>query len=531
MRNFTKTKIKEVLPLKSFSYAFYIILAVIHSALQIFFAFAVKNLINAVEYKTNGTGIFICSLILVAVVILSFVLGASIRFLSNKIQLNFELKLKREVFDSYINSSYEKLSEISGGDLISRLEGDVSSVSSVRTNLYPQIIATAVRLIGTVIALMLLQPLFTLIALITAIIIVISSYFIRKIVYKLHKKSRIESSNQANAVNEVSKNALLIKTVNAEEFFSKRANYAFENYKNAKLTKNNFNAIVSSTINLIFTAFYALAVIFGAYGIYNSVDGINFGVITALLQLILQVKSPIVSVSGFFTAHAEMLSSGERLFELSNGEDINLIPVDDFDLIRFENVSFSYGGEEVIKNLSFEIKKGENLVIKGASGEGKTTLIKLLTGVYSATKGKITVIIKGCEFSPKDIKNLYAFSPQDSSRFSGSVKENVVFNNEYDEELINTTLKTACLQGVVDENSTSELSQGETQRLSIARALYARLKITVLDEPTSALDEETEKSIVKNLSDYKQTTFIVITHKPAFDEFGKVITLKGGEII
>ncbi len=540
MKNATQLKINEALPCNNFKYIIFVISAVVQSALQVYFAISVKNLINAVEYAKGADGIFYSALVLSGVVILSFLLGVAVKLLSNSLLTQAEFTLKNQIIKSYLGGSYNQIINVSAGDLVSRLEGDVNTVANVKINLFPQVFATAVRLLGTAVALFILQPTFTVIALLVALLIVVCSYFIRKVIYKLHLKTRSEASKQAIGLTQASENAIVIKTFNAENYSADKLSSGFLSYKKAKLNQKNYIATITSTINFIFTAFYALAVIFGAYGIYNGVKGVDFGVITALLQLILQIKSPITSISGFFTAHAEMLVSGDRLFALENGDLLNRENVDGFDKIIFDNVTFSYEGNKVLDGVSFEINKGENLLLKGASGEGKTTIIKLLTGLYVQDSGSIKIIINKKEYAPTEIKNLFAFSPQNSALFFESVKENVVFNQKYDASDFETCINFACISSVIDklpykENTVvggeNNLSDGERQRLSIARALYSSKPITVLDEPTSALDKDTEIRLIQNLKEVKNTTFIIISHKPSFDGFGKTINLKSGKII
>lgn len=525
MKNQTLRKIKKAIPLNNFKYSSYLIFAVIQSVLTVYFALSVKNLVNSVEHFKSSSEIVYSAIVLVAVVLVSYVLGVIVKVLGDNLQANAELNVKTATLKSFLGGSYKKISKIPSGDLVSRLEGDAVTVASVRINLIPGVVATAVRLVGTIVALFLLQPVFTFIILIIALVMVAFSFVVRKVAYKLHKNSRIESSNQSSSLVETSTNALAVKAFSAEAHVHEKVYNRFLNYKNAKLKERYFGSLVGSVINLAFTAFYASAVIFGVYGIYNQTAGVDFGSIIAMLQLVLQIKSPVSSISSFFTAHAEMLVCGERLFSLeSEGE--NREKLVDFDKIEVKDLEFSYEDELVLKGVSFTLNKGEKLLIKGNSGAGKSTLIKLLTGLYGADNGSIRIFSNGNAYQPEKIFNLFSFVPQGNMIFSGSIKENVVFASEYNEDRFINALNVSGLydfvNGLPDKENTVlgngvALSEGQEQRLAIARAVYSNSPIIVLDEPTSSLDVNTEELVVARLLK-EDRTFIIISHKPSFDK-------------
>ncbi len=532
MKNTVLTKIDSVIPNRSFKFILFVVLSGIQAVLSVIFALAVKELINSVE-KTNSLPIIYPAVALVIIVVFTYLLGVLVRFMGDKLQISAEKRLKDEVFSSFIKSDYKTISKLSAGDVVSRLDGDIVKVASVKTNLIPNIVATAVRLIGTAVALFILQPLFTSVIFLVALVIVACSFGVRKIVLKLHKASRSQNSKQSSYLAEVSSNALAVKTFGAEDLIIGNAKSKFNSYKSARLKERYFSSSINLIISFCFTAFYTATAIYGVYAISNSVSGVNFGVITAMLQLVLQIRSPISGISGFFTAHAEMLVSGGRLFEISSLEE-EKTSVDNFDSVTLSSVSFSYGSNEVLKGVSFTINKGETVLINGGSGIGKSTLIKVLAGLYPVDSGSIVVNANGVEYKPTDIKGLYSFVPQGNMIFNGTLKENVVFNSEYDEEKLKSALKTAGLYSTVESFEFKEdtvlgekfrLSEGQEQRLAIARAVYAGAPIIILDEPTSALDTKTEEEVVKNLVALNKT-LIVVSHKPAFSKFAtKTISL------
>ncbi len=531
-------KIKKALPLTNFKYITFVFAGAVQSALSVVFALAVKNLINSVEYGLGKDDILFSSLVLIGVVVISYLLGVAVKLLGDNIVTQAEYTLKSTVTKNYLSGSYKNSSRISSGDLLTRFEGDVSTVAGVRINLLPNVVSTIVRLIGTVVALFILQPTFTLIVLLVAFIIVGCSFVIRKISYRLYKSERIENSKQNSYLAEVSSNLMAVKTFNAEDFTDEELSNKYTSYKKARRMQRYFLSGVSSIINLCFTSFYVSAVIFGVYSIYNGINGVDFGVITALLQLVLQIKAPVTGISGFFTAHAQMLVAGERLFAIKGEEDIK-IPLSDFDKICLSEVDFSYGNGLIFSGANLEIKKGEKILIKGGSGEGKTTLVKLLLGLYKPTNGKVFISVGKAEYFPSEVKDFYSFVPQGNMLFSKSIKENIVFNSEYDRDKFIKAIEIAGLSEVVNEygeeyylGEGNSLSEGQRQRLAVARAIYKNASVIILDEPTSALDKDTELQLARSLCALKDVTLIIISHKPAIEEFvDRIITIDGGRII
>lgn len=539
MKSSVLSKIKKALPLGNVKYITFVVAGAVQSALSAVFALAVKNLINSVEYGANKTEILYSAITLVGVVVASFVLGVLVKLLGDNIVTQAECDLKNKIAKNYLGSSYKNSSKISGGDLITRFEGDLSTVVGVRINLIPNIVSTAVRLVGTVIALFILQPTFTLIILAVAVVIVACSFFIRKITYKLHKKSRQKNSEQNSYLSEVSNNLLAVKTFNAEDYTLKNFNEKFSNYKFARRSERYFLSSVSSLINFLFTSFYVTAAIFGAYSMYYGVNGVDFGVITALLQLVLQIKAPVSGISGFFTAYAEMIVAGERLFAIEGKKEERKVSISEFDKIVFDGVCFSYGNGNVLDGASFEINRGEKVLIKGASGEGKTTLVKLLSGLYPIDSGKITILSNGKDYNPSTVKDLISFVPQGNMIFSGTIKENVAYSKAYEKQAFDNAITLSGLSEVVKKygenyylGEGSALSEGQEQRVAIARAIYKNSPVIIMDEPTSALDSASELEFIKSLSNLKGVTLIIISHKPIISNFvDKVIELEKGKII
>ena len=277
------------------------------------------------------------------------------------------------------------------------------------------------------------------------------------------------------------------------------------------------------------------ALIYGGVKILG--DLLSYGSLSAILQLVNNVQVPFASLSNVLPKYYAMVASSERLMEIEDIESEVDTPYVDAKStyenmlgIKIDGVEFSYDREKVLVDASFYINKGDFVMIEGSSGVGKSTLIKLLLGVYGVDGGKIEIKTNdGVIAVDKSTRTLFSYVPQGNMIFSGTIKENVTFVNESaTEEQIVNALKISCayefisklpagLETVVGENGVG-LSEGQVQRLAVARAILCDAPIVLLDEATSALDERTEEELLKNLKALENVTLIIITHKKAAAE-------------
>ncbi len=536
--------VKNLSGSRGISFAFLIVIGLIQAVLTVLFALSVKNLINSAEYG-RGSEVIITSAIYLAVCVsLIFIFSVIYRVLHAKCQTAVETNIKKSVISNFIKGDYASISKVHSGDLLSRFNTDVNTVANVHVGLLPSLVATLSQLLAIIIALYLLQPIFTLLIICAGVLMFLITYVIRKISAKLHKKVREKDGALNSVISEVSKNALVVKSFNAEEHVSNNVNTQLNGLKRFKLNQRYFTASVSSLTGLLFTAFYAVTVIYGGVSIINGAEGVDFGVIVAMLQLILQIRSPLGSISGYVTAYAEMGVSLDRLYEIIPTEPATekiSVDKDGFSKIDFNNVSFGYDNEYVVKSTTFTVNKGDKVLIKGPSGIGKSTLVKLLLGVYLPSEGAVT-INDGNENLIYNVKGAFSFVPQGNTLFSGSIKSNLIFNGKATNEEISTALKLACadefiselpsgIDTVIGENGV-QLSEGQAQRIALARSVLAKTPIIVLDEFTSALDAKTESQVIDNLSHLENVTMVIVSHKAEAQKIcNKVINFSNGDIV
>jgi ATP-binding cassette subfamily B protein len=321
-----------------------------------------------------------------------------------------------------------------------------------------------------------------------------------------------------------------------------------ENFS-VKMKRKNYAVVGHATYNFIFSAGYVFALIFGAVKLLNGIVGFGYGDLSAILQLVNNVQVPFASLSGVMPKYYAMLSSAERLIEIENLEeekiDASFNAIETYKTLKgisFKGVTFAYDRDLVLNGADFYANKGEIISIKGTSGIGKSTLIKLMLGVYDLSGGEIVLDTLGGEIPlNSQTRKMFSYVPQGNLIFSGSILDNVTFaTREYNETQLKECIKASCaefifdlpngLDTIVGENGLG-LSEGQVQRIAIARALLAKAPILLLDEATSALDEETEKRLLVNLKELNQTTFIISHRKSAFSVSDKIIQIKNKKIV
>ncbi|MBR5438955.1 MAG: ABC transporter ATP-binding protein [Clostridia bacterium] len=513
---------------REFSFYLMTALAVLQCIFSVVFALFIKLFINSVEYKKDANIIVLYAVLLILCVLLSFAFGVGYRILHAKSSTKVELKLKQLVFSSYLKSSYKNLISFNSGDVISRLESDCQKVANTHVALIPNALSTIVHVLTILALLLFMQPIFTLILLLCVALAFIVSYFIRKIIFKLNLNTRNSEGETASFINEVGNNALFIKSTSIENSIINLGNTRFNGVYRNKLKQRVFSASALSLISLAFTVAYAITIIWAVLNV-NGGAGVDYGTLIAILQLGYQIRTPIMSLSAYVPAYYEMQSSLSRLNDICLEDTACKVDARNLEFVKakFNNVSFGYDNNALILDgVNLEILKNDAVLIKGQSGIGKSTLLKLLTGVYAPSKGNIVLEFvdksgKTIELEPKSVKGLFGFVPQGNMLFGGSLYFNLTMLNECaSDEEIKSALKCACLEDVAQSGLEMEigsagnlLSEGQAQRVALARALISSCKVIIFDEATSALDLELESQIIKNIGSCKDITLIAVSHK------------------
>lgn len=393
---------------------------------------------------------------------------------------------------------------------------------------------------------------------------------------------------------------LVVRVFGAENIAVKQAADTMELHKSSRMRKAWISNICNSGFSLVINGMYLLGIGFCGYGIIHG--NVTFGTLTAMIQLIGQLQSPLAGLGGYVPRYYTMIASAERLMEVEQYEDIEesgrrsieeirKLYAEQIREITFHQVSFRYPGKadtgsstvregdvvaangadtdiaehkrDVLQNVSFSIKKSDFVAVTGTSGCGKSTMLKLLMGIYRPQTGTISVILNNCtSIAIENMNRLFAYVPQGNFLMGGSIRDVITFGkskvdgtadcpktdsvdrnhadrNDMDpDEKLKRAVHFACADFVYDlpmqldtilGEKGAGLSEGQMQRIAIARALYADRPVLILDESTSALDQQTERRLLDNLKQLTDKTVLFVSHRlPALEICSKQLHFEEG---
>lgn len=531
--------------------AFLIAVNIIHGVTSVFFANFSKNVIDGATVMKDTGYIIKFALALLGVVILQMSLSIIRSCVSERCKGRLDIVLKHHLLDVIMKKDYSTVTSYHTGELQNRMFNDVNIVTDGFTKILPQGIFFVTKLASSLIYLIVLDKIFALVFLIGGCIVFAVTQLFRKQLKALHKKVQETEGKTRSFIQETVSNLLVVKAFSVEDKIQEQTDKLQEDNFIAKIKRRNFSIYANTGLNTVFSVGTVFAVAFGAWRILTG--GMTYGDVTAMIQLVNQVQSPFASLSGIMPQYFSMIASAERLMEIDSIKEenqINECPIDvdktykELREISFENISFKYDRDIIFDNTSLTVKKGDFVAITGISGIGKSTLLKLLLGVFYAQSGCITLKTTDGEIAvDKNTRRLFSYVPQGNMVVSGTIRENLTFiNDDVTEDEIAQAVEVSCAKQFIDElprgletvigEKGLGLSEGQIQRLAIARSLLSKAPILLLDEATSALDEKTEKQFLTNLRQLENMTCIIVSHKKAAIEIcNKNIQIKNGKII
>lgn len=310
-------------------------------------------------------------------------------------------------------------------------------------------------------------------------------------------------------------------------------------HKDARMKRNHFSNVCNIGFSAAMNGMYLVGFAYCGFGIISGT--VSYGTLTAILQLISQIQSPFANITGYLPKFYAMTASADRLREAEDFADdctdeafdsgeIKDFYDNEFSAVKLDNVCFKYKDddrESVLENVSFVINKGENLAFTGHSGCGKSTVLKLLMCLYHCDGGRI--MIQKTDGTETELTGrwhrLFAYVPQGNHLMNGTIRDIIAFSDkEADEDRIRSALKISCAEEFISdlENGIDTmlgergagLSEGQMQRIAVARAIYSDAPVLLLDEATSSLDEATEKQLLENIRSMTDKTVLIVTHRP-----------------
>lgn len=485
-----------------------------------------------------------------AVILLHLALHMLNKDLQVRIAGRFEMRLKNTAFATLLEKAYSAVSDHHSGELMTRLTADVTVVSDNFATLLPSVAAMLARLVCAFAVIAALDYRFACVLAAVGLVLFLGTRLFRGKIKKMHRAVQESDGRLRSFLQEALENLLAVQVFGAYDRTNAEAQARGEENYTAKLKRNRWSILANTGFSAVFSGGFLFALLWS--GVRLCTGSITFGTLTALLQLVNQVQMPVSNLSGIMPKYYAILASAERLMELSSlPDDTALNPPcekqalwDSFTGLHLRDVSFSYGRNPVLQDVQLSLPRGEFAVLSGISGIGKSTLFKLLLGVLKPDAGKVEIeTAAGALSADKTTRALFSYVPQGNLLFSGTVRENLCFvKADATEEEIDRAVRVSCADEFLRElpegldtrlgEGGRGLSEGQMQRLAVARAVLTDAPVLLLDEATSALDAQTERRLLQNLKALPGKTCLLISHKTAaFDVCDRVLELREGRVL
>lgn len=521
------------------------------ASLSVVFANFSKNVIDGAVEHQDFHYVIKYAAALFAIIMLQLGMNLLSNSFSERCKGRLEMIYKKHMLSEIMKKDYSRISAFHTGELQNRMFNDITVITEGITTIIPNSAFYIVKLICAFIYLVIIDKIFALVFLIGGLFVFFCLNLFRGKLKSLHKIVQETEGKTRSFFQEAIINLLVVKSFVVEDKILNETDELQETNYKARMKRRFMHIASNGGVSTVFNLGYVFALAFGAFRLLSS--SISYGTVTAMLQLVNQVQGPFANLSNTFPKYYSMIASAERLIEicnLPNEAESNLQDVDvhktyeNLNKINFRNITFKYDRDLILDHTSLSIKKGDFAAIMGISGIGKSTLLKLLLGVFNVQGGDISLELKDSEIPvDKHTRRLFAYVPQGNMLLSGTIRENLTFiNDDVTDEEIENAIKISCAKKFIDElpcgidtvigEKGMGLSEGQLQRLAIARSLLSKSPVLLLDEATSALDEETEREFLMNLKHMKNVTCIIVSHKKAALEIcNKYIRIENSKIV
>lgn len=506
-----------------------VLTGVLISYISVKFALISKNLIDVVTHQSEGN-VKEAALSLVLMLVAQLLLQIIHIRINIKASGKLAMSIRTDIFYKLLKKDFAKVSSIHSGELLNTLISDITLVSEKTVQLIPSVFTISSSIIFSFSTLYKLDRAFALACLALGPFALLAAYIYKKKIKSMHLECRKSDGKVRSFLQESVQNFLVVKAFGRENIMKSRAKeLQLENY-NLSVKRSTMAIMANIMFFLAVTVVYYGALAWSVYRL--SLGIITFGTVTAVLGLVGQLQNPFRDLSSILPQAYMALASAERIIELENlkeEEPVYLKDIKDlegFSEIEFDNVTFSYDGIDVLNNTNFSVKKGEFVALCGNSGAGKSTMTKLLLSVLKPQGGDVYLKFENGEklsFSA-EMRAMFSYVPQGNMILSGTIRDNITFADENpDEEKVIRAAEIAQIKDAIDKMPKGfdtvlgekgiGLSEGQIQRIAIARALYYDAPVLLFDEATSSLDIDTEASLLKSIKELTDKTCIIISHR------------------
>ena len=507
----------------------------VSGGLGVLYALLLRNIVDSAVGRDSGA--FRHNVVLIiGLVILQISLSAIVRWLQELAKADIENRFKQRLTDNILRKEYAAVSATHTAEWLNRLTNDTTVAANGIVEILPGLTGTVVRLVSAVVMVIALDGMFAAILVPGGVALCVLAYAFRKVLKRLHKGIQESDGRLRVFLQEHIGSLMMIKSFVAEAQTARAAAQAMDGHKAARMRRNRFSNVANIGFAAAMQGMYLLGVVYCAYGILRGT--VTYGTLTAIMQLIGQIQGPFFSISGYLPRFYAMTASAERLMEIEafaddaaarDADAVYEYYLDSFTTLGLRDACFTYESGDaapvVLDGVSVEIRKGEYVAFTGHSGCGKSTVLKLLMCMYPLDSGARYIRGAAGEI-PLDAswRRLFAYVPQGNALMNSTIREVVSFADPdaaHDEYRLRRALEISCADEFVDDLDAvlgergSGLSEGQMQRLAIARAVFSDCPVLLLDESTSALDELTEQRLLQNLRAMTDMTVVIVTHRKA----------------
>lgn len=505
------------------------LLSVVVSLAQVW---AVQHAIDVASGHAEGS-IYWSVGVMAMLILCGFALRICSIWVRNILGIKAQNRMQQRMLDRILRSEWTGKESHHSGDVLNRLEQDVGTVVSFLTETIPNTISVVAMFVGAFLYLFSMDKVLAFVIVgIIPVFVLLSRLYVGQM-RRLTRQVRDSDSKVQSVLQETIQHRMLIKTLESDSVMVDRLESTQSELRHRVVRRTAFSVVSNLILNVGFSIGYLIAFLWAA--LRMSDQTLSFGGMTAFLQLVNRIQGPARDLTKLAPAFVSVFTAAERLMELEENpleEQGDPIPLTAPCGVRLEHITYAYddGDSNVIERLDFDFYPGSCTAVLGETGAGKTTLIRLILALLRPNEGKVTLYNQQeqKELSPLMRCN-FVYVPQGNTLMSGTIRDNLRLGKlNATEEEIKAALEMSCASFVMElpdgldtvcTEAGGGLSEGQAQRISIARALLRNRPIMLFDEATSALDPETERQLLHNILSNHDKTVIFITHRPAVVDY------------
>lgn len=517
-----------------------LLLVLLNSAISISAVAFALVLREAIDGAVSGNKMVFLKFVIILGLIMVGQIAARgvIRFLDEYVRSGMENVIKTRLYETILSRKYSAITAFHTGELLNRITNDAVVVADGFVQIIPGIIAMLVKLAGAAAVLFVLDYRFSVIFFAGGGLVLIFTTLFRRVMKKLHKDVQAADGVLRSYLSENLGSLMVLKTFGAERKSIDTSKQYMDKHRFMRMKRNRFSNICNVGFGLVMNGGYIFGLCWCSFGILHG--SITYGTLSAVLQLVDQLWAPLANMTGYLPKFYGMLSSAERCMELETLEEEHVESqfsrdycrelYKDMTAIECKNITFRYEDDIILENADISIGKGELITIMGNSGAGKSTLLKLLLAIYEPEKGTLEIKTEKESYAlTEKYRKMFAYVPQGNFLMSGNVTSAIASlddtSADVDMDKVKAVAHIACADTFVEKlehgydtligERGMGISEGQAQRLAIARALFTDAPVLLLDEATSALDEQIEKKVLKNIRELTDKTVIIVSHRKA----------------